>query len=136
MDGVGNSTLHVVELRGNSRQRGLQHGRQLRDPIQAAVDFYRHFFREHLGMSAEGMARRASAFLEPTAQLNPLLMDEYEGIAEGSGQRLEDILALTARYEITFEQVALETAPICSWVPAVREMEARCWDRAGTGGPR
>ena len=107
MDGVGNSTLHVVELRGNSRQRGLQHGRQLRDPIQAAVDFYRHFFREHLGMSAEGMARRASAFLEPTAQLNPLLVDEYEGIAEGSGQRLEDILALTARYEITFEQVAL-----------------------------
>ena len=107
MDGVGNSTLHVVELRGNSRQRGLQHGRQLKDPIQTAVDFYRHFFREHLGMSAEGMARRASAFLGPTAQLNPLLMKEYEGIAEGSGQRLEDILALTARYEITFEQVAL-----------------------------
>ena len=103
----GSSTLHVVELTGNSRQRGLQHGRRLSDPIRAAVDFYRRFFKEHLGMSAEGMARRASAFLEPTAQINPLLMEEYVGIAEGSGQRLEDILALTARYEITFEQVAL-----------------------------
>lgn len=107
MGRAGNSTLHVVELRGNSRQRGLQHGRQLKEPIQAAVDFYRCFFREHLGMSTEGMARRASAFVGPTAELNPLLMEEYEGIAEGSGQRLEDVLALTARYEITFEQVAL-----------------------------
>ena len=101
------STLHVVELRGGSRQRGHQHGRRLKEPIRTAVDFYRRFFREHLGMTSEGMARRASAFIEPTAELNPLLMEEYEGIAEGSGQRLEDILALTARYEITFEQVAL-----------------------------
>ena len=62
------STLHVVELTGSSRQRGLQHGRRLKEPIRTAVDFYRRFFREHLAMTSEGMARRASAFIEPTAR--------------------------------------------------------------------
>ena len=80
---------------------------QLKEPIKKAVDFYRDFFREYLGMAPEDIVSRASKFLEPTSQLSPLLMQEYEGIAEGSGQRLEDILALSARYEITFERVAL-----------------------------
>jgi isopenicillin-N N-acyltransferase-like protein len=99
--------LYEIELRGSSRQRGLQHGRQLTTSIQRAVDFYRAFFKEHIGLDTATIRQRAAHFIEPTAQISPLLMDEYEGIAEGSGQSLEDIFALSARYEITFEAVAL-----------------------------
>ena len=53
------------------------------------------------------MRRRAARFIEPTARLDAQLLSEYEGIAEGSCQTLEDIFALSARYEITFEDVAL-----------------------------
>ena len=101
------SKLHFIELKGSSRQRGQQHGRLLRAPIAKAVEFYRWFFRRHLGLEPEALSQRAAAFIEPTHRLSPLLFDEYEGIAEGSGQTLEDILVLSARYEITFETVAL-----------------------------
>ena len=99
--------LKTIELRGNAASRGLQHGRLLRDSIQTAVDFYRDFFARYLNLDGTEMRRRAARFIEPTARLDAQLMSEYEGIAEGSGQTLEDIFALSARYEITFEDVAL-----------------------------
>ena len=101
------SKLHFIELKGGSRQRGQQHGHLLKAPIERAVEFYHWFFRRHLGLEPEALRQRAAAFLEPIHRLSPLLFDEYEGIAEGSGQTLEDILVLSARYEITFETVAL-----------------------------
>ena len=99
--------LYIIELRGDSRERGFQHGEQLRAPIQEAVDFYRQFFATHLKIDAAEMRRRAARFIAPTGEVAPSLMAEYEGIAVGSGQTLEDIFALSARYEITFEAAAL-----------------------------
>lgn len=99
--------LYIVELKGESGQRGFQHGKLLKEPIDRAVQFYHHFFREHLGFTVEEVRRRAARFIEPTQRLSSLLMKEYEGIAEGADQQLEDIFALSARYEITFEMVAL-----------------------------
>jgi isopenicillin-N N-acyltransferase-like protein len=99
--------LHVVEVRGNSRQRGFQHGSRMRAPIETALEFYRSFFHSRVGLDPAAMRMRASQFIAPTHRLSPLLLDEYEGIAEGSRQTIEDIFALSARYEITFEAVAL-----------------------------
>ncbi|HEV8132705.1 MAG TPA: C45 family peptidase [Acidobacteriota bacterium] len=99
--------FYIVELSGNSRQRGVQHGRLLKTPIERAVEFYRGFFAEHIGLNPEQMRRRAARFIEPTARVSQQLMSEYEGIAEGSGQALEDIFALSGRYEITYEMVQL-----------------------------
>jgi hypothetical protein len=99
--------LCLLEIAGNSRRRGEQHGQLLREPIARAVEFYRSFFHQHLHMTPSEMRQRASRYLGPTAAMNPLLVQEWEGIAEGSGQVLEDVVALTARYEITFERVKL-----------------------------
>ena len=77
--------LYIIELTGDSRARGIQHGSQLRGPIQKAVDFYRAFFAKHVGLDAADMRRKASRFIEPTSRAFPELMAEYEGIAEGSG---------------------------------------------------
>ncbi len=102
-----NASLHVIEVRGNSRQRGIQHGRQLRTAIDRAVSFYEEFFRQHLDMTPREMQQRAARYIDPTAALSPHLADEFEGIAEGSQHPLETIYALTARYEITFERIKL-----------------------------
>src|SRR5215469_11010890 len=104
---LGHTPLYVVELTGNSRARGVQHGQLLKDPIRRAVEFYRRFFAQHLRIDVTEMRRRAARFLEPIQRLSANLFREYEGIAEGSGQKLEDILALSARYEITYEHVRL-----------------------------
>jgi isopenicillin-N N-acyltransferase-like protein len=104
---AGHRPIHVVELEGTSRARGYQHGRALHEPIALAVDFYRVFFAKHLGLEWATVRERARPFVEATAALSPKLVAEYEGIAEGSGQRLEDLVALTARYEITYSAIAL-----------------------------
>lgn len=102
-----NSPIYSIHVTGDSRARGRQHGTLLRQPIEGAIGFYRWLFREYLNLDEGEIRRRASRFLDPTARLNPLLMDELQGIAEGSGQRLEDIVTLSARGEIAFESVAL-----------------------------
>ncbi|MBI3979378.1 MAG: hypothetical protein HY331_14440 [Chloroflexi bacterium] len=104
---MGYAPLYCAELCGNSRQRGIQHGRLLTAPIERAVEFYRWLLGKHLGLSPMDMRRRAARYVEPTARVSAMLMAEYEGIAEGSGQTIEDIFALSARYEITFEAVRL-----------------------------
>jgi len=109
MDDQGSmhAPLYCVEVRGDSRTRGIQHGRLLRQPIATAIDFYRGHFKRFLDLDPIEIRRRAARFIEPTAQLSPRLMAEYEGIAEGSGQTLEDILALSGRYEITYDRLRL-----------------------------
>lgn len=99
--------IHVVELRGESRERGEQYGRTLKKPIERAIEFYVSFFAKQLGFDRAEVRRRAARFIEPTSRLSGKLMAEYEGIAAGSGQTLEDIFAISARYEITFEEFAL-----------------------------
>jgi len=99
--------FYILELSGNSRQRGFQHGHTLKEPIQRAMDFYRGFFAKYMGLTFQELRRRAARFIEPTARMSALLMSEYEGIADGSGQTLEDIFALSGRYEITYETTRL-----------------------------
>jgi len=101
------SQFHVVELRGNSRERGEQYGRTLSKPIERAIEFYGSFFAKQLGLDRDEVRRRAAQFIDPTSRLSTELMAEYEGIAAGSRQTLEDIFAISARYEITFEDFAL-----------------------------
>lgn len=104
---TAHAPIYCLTVEGGSRARGIQHGRELRAPIATALDFYRAHFGRHLGLDAVEIRRRAARFAEPTAALSPLLMAEYEGIAEGSGQMLEDILALSGRYEITYDRLRL-----------------------------
>ncbi len=98
--------LPVVDLRGSSAERGRQHGRALRGRIEQAIAFYTGLFGR-LGLTGAEVRRRAARFVGPTHRLNPLLAAEFEGIAEGARCHLHDVYALSARYEITFTEVAL-----------------------------
>src|SRR5207247_751294 len=86
---------------------GLQHGEQVRAPIRRAVEFYQGFFKQYLDLDGAEVRRRARRFLEPTARTSPQLLREFEGIAAGSSQALDDVLALSGRYEVIYETVKL-----------------------------
>src|SRR5262245_20829929 len=102
---MSHAPLHFVELAGDSHARGLQHGRLLRAPIRRAVEFYHGFFAKFLAIDVPEIRRRAARFIEPTGRTSALLLREYEGIASGSEQTLEDIFTLSARYEVIYESV-------------------------------
>jgi isopenicillin-N N-acyltransferase-like protein len=104
---MSQAPLHIFEVRGDSRQRGFQHGTAMRLPIERAVEFYRSLFKKAAGLDPAAIRARAARFIDPTHRLSPRLVEEYEGLAEGSGQSLEDIFTLSARYEIAYETVAL-----------------------------
>jgi isopenicillin-N N-acyltransferase-like protein len=97
--------LFRIRLEGSSRERGRQHGRLLAKPIAKAIDFYQHLFRQHLEIETAEVRRRSRRYIDPLAEACPAVLDEMEGIAEGAGQNLQDIVMLTVRWEITFEHL-------------------------------
>lgn len=99
--------IHVLEVRGDSRARGIQHGQALAVPIRRAVEFYDAFFARHSGLTEDQIRERSRSFFEAAVACNPLLGQEFEGIAEGSRQPLESVIALSARYEIVYGHLRL-----------------------------
>jgi isopenicillin-N N-acyltransferase like protein len=87
--------VRVIALSGSAHERGLQHGRLLRVEIARLVDLWKAELR---GASADpdALIRRFLAetnFLPAIRTWTPDLLDEVRGIAEGSGQPFDTILA-------------------------------------------
>ncbi len=97
-------TLHypVIQVRGGPYERGQQHGEQARDRIEACVDIYRSAFSRNVRLDWTEVVRRARWFADVIEGLDPAIMTEMRGIANGSGLLLEEIVALNCRTEILF----------------------------------
>ena len=89
--------MPLVEISGPPRERGRQYGEAAREPIARSVAWYSEQFTATAALSWDTVlanARRWEPFVE--AYL-PEELEEMEGIAEGSGRRYEEILALNGR---------------------------------------
>ncbi len=80
---------------------GKDYGRQARDLIAHAVNDYKQVFAYTSNRSWEEIQNFALSFVDITRKLVPEVMEEVEGIAEGSGFSLADIMVVNCRYEIT-----------------------------------
>ena len=80
--------MHCIEINGTPRERGLSHGQQMRTQINAIIDYGRESLQKAGGPPLEAIG---AAFIQSTAHLQaarkwtPELVEELEGIAEGSG---------------------------------------------------
>lgn len=81
-------------------ERGFAYGRAARRQIRVSAATYRRLFRDFAGVSWESARRMGEGFAEAVRRFDPDLLAEMEGIAEGSGLELSEILALNARSEI------------------------------------
>jgi isopenicillin-N N-acyltransferase like protein len=99
------SELPVVEFRGGPRERGASHGEQLRDEIGAFYDVWiEAMTRSHgaeagygspaVGWSEADYVAYAGAHLPAAREYAPELVEEIEGIAEGSGVSFERLFLL------------------------------------------
>ncbi len=91
-------TLTVIE--GKPRQRGRQYGKQFKDDIRGFLE--REIYRAFTGKpsSRDEMMRYAGACGKAVRAFAPLIHDEMEGMAEGSGLRLEELVLLTLHEEL------------------------------------
>ena len=108
-------TLTVIS--GGPRERGRQYGRQFKDAIAAFLE--REIFQPFVFQSQarEDVLRYAGACAEEIKSYSPLVMEELEGMAEGSGLRLDEVVLITLHEELWHRGV-LPPAPHCTAVAA------------------
>ncbi len=81
------------------KERGFQHGSQVKDKIASVTEGYEKSFAR-LGYSWDEAKEMALAFVPFLDEAMPDLMEEARGIAEGSGVDLGTVMVLNTRYEL------------------------------------
>ena len=95
--------VHVVTLSGTPHERGVQHGKALRDEIGTLVASWKANLRESHGVDPDAFIAK---FLEQTdfapaiEKWTPGLMEEVRGIAEGAGVDFPTMFAFQLPDEI------------------------------------
>ncbi len=96
------TTFPVVQVSGAAHERGRQHGEQAAERVARSVGTYRQAFAESAGLDWPSVLERASGFARLIESFDENILAEMDGIAEGSGFQLEDIVAINCRTEILF----------------------------------
>ncbi len=98
------SRVRFVDVAGSTpRERGRDYGAQVTDLIAQSIDGYATAFEESHGLTWDAVTRRAQAWIPLVHHDAPDLLDELEGIAEGSGIDLLSLMVLNARGEIAYD---------------------------------
>lgn len=98
--------MPLIDVAGTPRERGLQYGRGAGERIARSIQIYRPAF-EDAGLTFGRVEEIAQRFLERLRERDPRLAEEIVGIAEGSEQPVEEIMALNARTELLHGRASL-----------------------------
>jgi hypothetical protein len=90
----------VTVISGNARERGRQYGKRFSDGIREFLD--REIYTAFDGQPAkkDDLLRYAGVCAKVIGKECPVIADELEGMAEGSGLRLEEHVLLTLHEEL------------------------------------
>ncbi len=91
-DARASRSLRVLVLQGTPYERGLTHGRALKDDIHRHVRLWEDDVVRRYGLTAKDFVRRfreATDFESAIRRWTPDLLDEIRGIADGSGLDFE-----------------------------------------------
>ncbi len=97
-------SLPVVRLTGTPFAQGVTHGHDLRGRVAHNLAIYfDRFFRE-VGLDRETVRQIAATYARAISSQNAHYFAGMQGVAEGGGFDLLDIVALNIRYEILYYQ--------------------------------
>jgi isopenicillin-N N-acyltransferase-like protein len=95
------ATVPLIDISGDARERGRQHGEAARPQIDTSLAFYKESFERTAGLRWPEVQERVHKWVPLIEAYLPGITDEVRGIAEGAGVRFEEILALNGRGEFT-----------------------------------
>ncbi|MFH1571122.1 MAG: C45 family peptidase, partial [Gemmatimonadota bacterium] len=110
------SRFPLVEVSGSSYEMGYQHGAQ----AAPLIERYLRWIEKLTGRDRIELGSRARAFLPYIEDLNPLLLDEVRGLADGAGLTFEEALLCQVRGEAANAPAEGCTAFACTG-PATRD---------------
>jgi len=90
----------IVTVEGDPYNIGLQHGSKLKDFIRKNIDLYFNHWQTNLGLDKKSILNETIKFALAIEKYDSEILKELEGVADGSGASLEEILAINARYEL------------------------------------
>ena len=99
-----------VRVAGGARERGRQYGEQARERVRRSVEAYAAVYEDLAGLSWGEVLNLSAAYAGAIERFEPRYLEEMRGLAEGSAQELEAILAINVRTEIMFAAKARAAA--------------------------
>src|SRR5262245_49033183 len=99
-DPAPNLEHKIAEISGKPRERGRQYGTQFKEAIHGFLN--KEIYSSFIGKpnAKETMVRFAGACGGAIKDYAPLIHEEMEGMAEGSGLTFEEIVLLTNHEEL------------------------------------
>ncbi len=101
--------LPLIDVEGAPRERGVQYGRKAQAYIERGLEVYRRAYAD-VGLQWPEVRQVAAQFRERIAGYSAPMLEEIEGIAQGCGSPVEDIVALNARTELLFGRGSADEA--------------------------
>lgn len=111
--------VQVLDLEGTAYERGRQYGARAPVAIRQNVEDYLALIEFHAGVEREAALQAASAFGPIVEAHAPDLLLEMQGIADGAGCKLAEVLLINARSEL------MQAADECTSLAAAPEVTSR-----------
>lgn len=109
--------IRTIEISGTPRERGRQYGEAAADLIEGAIGYYEAALTQQTGMSWAAITDSVKRWLPVCEQHAPHLVEEMQGIADGSGRSFEEILTLNVRGEFVYNHQADRAAQVTTADP-------------------
>lgn len=93
---IAQNQVPVIELSGTPYDRGLQHGQKLKSQINEVIEKWKSSLKKDTGKDADEEIKAflaQSQFINSIQKWSPNIFEEVKGIAAGSNQSIDDILA-------------------------------------------
>ena len=106
-----------IEVSGSAYECGVKYGKAAKKQIRHNVDYYLGIWSRICGMTEKEALMKAATTADPIRKYDAGIYEEIEGIAEGSGSKLDEILAINTRYELLFSQVKVAECTALAVLP-------------------
>ena len=89
-----------VTVEGNPYNIGFQHGSKLKALIRKNIELYFNHWQTNVGLDKKSVLNETGKLAPVIEEYDSDILKELEGVANGSGTSLEEILAINSRYEL------------------------------------
>jgi isopenicillin-N N-acyltransferase like protein len=100
------SPYRVLEVSGSASDRGYKYGAHHAALIRRLLNSHYNFYSTYLNTSRDEALKWASKYIPPTREYSESVADEIEGVAEGAGLKLEEVMLIAAFNEVFYPKLA------------------------------
>ena len=126
------SKFPVIEASGTPYEIGLTHGKCAKKQVEISINTYKAMFWDYSGISWDQAKSYADTFTPIIEAYDKDLLDEMQGVADGSGFDIKEILALNVRSEIVLQGNNIDGCTSLALTPQVTQKGetwiAQNWD--------